>query len=127
MKIRGRSVVGAFLIVGVAAVLVLTAYAYTIATGKFTAVAMDTSTPRTINTGLTHIRSLTIVADIRGMPPQVLYTQDQIQGDRPGRFLNQTQSKWATGLAINSGGSFTLSHEIFKRPGANYYWEARGD
>ena len=127
MKTQRRLAAGVILALGVVAALVLTAYAYTIATGKFTAVAMDTPTPRTINTGLTHIRSLTIVADIRGMPPQVLYTQDQIQGDRPGRFLNQTQSKWAAGLVINSDGSFTANHEIFKRPGATYYWEARGD
>jgi hypothetical protein len=127
MKIQRRLAAGVLLMLGVAAGLVLTAYAATIVTGRFTAVAMDTPTVRTIDTGLTHIRSLTILVDVRGMPPQVIYTQDQLQADRPGRFLNQTQSKWATGLAINPGGSFTLNHEIFKRPGANYYWEARGD
>lgn len=111
----------------VAAVLAVRVYAYAIVTGKFTAVAMDTPTARTVNTGLTHIRSLTIVVDVRSMPPQVIFATDQIQADSPGRFLNQTQSKWATGLTINRDGSFTLSHEIFKRPGATYYWEARGD
>lgn len=127
MKIQSRSAVGALLVFGVAAGLVLTAYGYTIATGKFAVASKATAGVRTIDTGLTHIRALTIVVDDRRMPPQVLYTQDQLQADRPGCFLNQTQSKWETGVTINPSGSFTLTHEIFKRPGASYYWEARGD
>jgi hypothetical protein len=127
MSIPRRSFAAILLVGGIVGGLALAAYGYSIATGKFTVVSKAAAGVRTIRSGLSHIRSLTIVLDDKRMPPQILTTQDQIQGDRPGRFLNQTQSKWETGLVINPDGSFTLSHDIFKRPGATYYWEARGD
>lgn len=111
-------------VLGLAGLLVMTAHAYSVVTGKFVAVAMDTSTPRTINTGLTHVRSLTIVLFDPRSPAVTAYTTDQIQADRPGAFLND--KKWDKGLAI-TGGQFTMNHALFKRPGVSYYWEARGD
>ena len=109
---------------GLAGLLVMTANAYSVVTGKFVAVAMDTSTPRTIDTGLTHVRSLTIVLFDPRSPAVTAYTTDQIQADRPGAFLNDR--KWDKGLTI-VGGTFTVSNALFKRPGIAYYWEARGD
>ncbi len=98
-----------------------------IATGKYTAVNMDTSTPRTSHSGLTHIRSLTVFNPVvaTGDPGGVAYTTDQLQADTPGAFIYDGAQQ-ALGLAI-SGGSFTLTHKAFNRAGQTYYWEARGD
>lgn len=99
-----------------------------IATGKFTAMNMDTTTPRTVVTGLTHIRSLTVFNPITGVgdPGGVAFTTDQYQGDTPGAFIfNDGQQ--VIGLTINNDGSFTASHKAFQRTGQTYYWEARGD
>ncbi|MBN1771622.1 MAG: hypothetical protein JXB32_10190 [Deltaproteobacteria bacterium] len=98
-----------------------------IVTGKFTAVNMDTSTPRTIDTGMTHIRALTIVNPITaaGDFGGVVYTTDQLQADTPGAFLYDGAHQ-VLGLTI-VGGMFTLNHKAFQRTGQTYYWEARGD
>ena len=98
-----------------------------IATGKFTAVNMDTTTPRTINTGLSNIRSLTILnpSTVTGEFGGLAYTTDQLQGDVPGAFVYDGAHQ-AVGLAITAG-SFTINHKAFQRAGQTYYWEARGD
>lgn len=122
-----KSKAAAWMLLGalsLAGFLVMTAHAYSVATGKFVAVAMDTSAARTIDTGLTHVRSLTIVVFDPRSPGVVAYTTDQIQAERPGFFLNDR--KWDKGLSI-AGGTFTVNHALFKRPGITYYWEARGD
>ncbi len=111
---------------GVLAVFVLTAAAGRVVTGKFTAVAFDTSHVRTVNTGLTYVRVLRICVDDPRRPAEIAYTTDQIQAMHPGRFVCQT--RWLTGLALTSGsGSFTLNHAMFNRPGVTSYWEALGD
>ncbi len=69
---------------GLLAVLVLTAYARTVVTGKFTALAVDTTASRTINTGLTDIRVLRIYVYDPRRPAEIAYTTDKIQADRPG-------------------------------------------
>ena len=113
-------------ILGVAALLVLFAQAGSVATGKFTAVAMDTPTVRTIRTGLAHVRSLKIYVRVPSSSiAEIASTTDQIQGDTPGAFIYQ--GKWQRGLAFNSDGSFTASNALFKRPGVTFYWEAFGD
>ena len=125
---RQRKIItGAFFVaLGVLTVLVLTAHARTVVTGKFTALAVDTTAPRTINTGLTNIRVLRICVDDPRRPAEIAYTTDQIQAMHPGRFVYQT--RWLKGLALTSrSGSFTLNHAIFNRPGVTYYWEALGD
>jgi len=109
---------------GIIGFVVLSAYGLTVVTGKFTALAVDTAAPRTVNTGLTHLRVLRIYVYAPRRPAEIAYTTDQIQADQPGGFLCQT--RWLKGLAI-TGGSFTLSHAMFKRPGVTYYWEALGD
>ncbi len=98
-----------------------------IATGKFVAMNTDTTAPRTINSGLTHIRSLTILNPIAtsGDFGGVAYTTDQLQADAPGAFVYDGAHQ-ALGLTI-TGGSFSLTHKAFQRVGQNYYWEARGD
>lgn len=124
---NGKKIAGAlYVAMGVLGILVLTAYARTVATGKFTALAIDTTTPRTVNTGLTHIRVLRIYVYDPKRPAEIAYTTDQIQGDRPGVFLCQT--RWLSGVSMDSrSGSFTLTHAMFSRPGVTYYWEALGD
>ena len=113
-------------ILGVAALLVLFAQAGSVATGKFTAVAMDTPTVRTIRTGLTNVRSLKIYVRVPSSSiAEIASTTDQIQGDMPGAFIYQ--GKWQRGLALNSDGSFTASNALFKRSGVTLYWEAFGD
>jgi hypothetical protein len=112
-------------VLGLAALLVLSAQAVSVATGKFTAVAMDTPTVRTINTGLSNVRSLKIYVRVPSSSvAEIASTTDQIQGDQPGAFIYQ--GKWQRGLSI-TGGSFTASNALFKRPGVTFYWEAFGD
>jgi hypothetical protein len=106
--------------------LVLSAYARSVATGKFTAVAVDTPTARTIAPGLTHVRSLKIFVRVpTSSIAEIASTTDQIQADLPGSFIYQ--GKWQRGLTINPDGSFTASNALFKRPGVTFYWEAFGD
>lgn len=108
----------------VMSLMIQTAMAVTVVTGKFTVVMMDTSTPRTINTGMHNIRVLRIYIYDPRRPAGIVYTTDQLQSDHPGVFLYQ--DKWLTGLTI-VGGTFTASHAMFSRPGISYYWEALGD
>jgi hypothetical protein len=98
-----------------------------IVTGKFTVVMMDTTNPRTINTGMTNIRALQIVNPITaaGEFGGVAYTTDQLQQDVPGAFVYNGAYQ-AVGLPI-VGGTFTLNHRAFQQVGQTYYWEARGD
>jgi hypothetical protein len=126
MRTRKAAAWALLLALSVAGVLVTAAQARAVATGKFTAVAMDTPTARTINTGLTNIRSLRIYVRVRSSSiAEVAATTDQIQGDVPGAFIYQ--NRWERGLTINAGGSFTATHAMFKRPGVTFYWEAFGD
>lgn len=116
----------ALFVLGAAALLVLSVQAVSVATGKFTAVAMDTPTVRTIVTGLTHVRSLKIYARVPSSSiAEIASTTDQIQADLPGSFIYQ--GKWQRGLTINPDGSFTASNALFKRPGVTFYWKAFGD
>jgi hypothetical protein len=108
----------------VAGLFVMNAHALCVVTGRFRVMMLDTSTPRTINTGLTNVRSLRIYVYSPRGPVEVAYTTDQIQSDMPGAFLNK--DKWDTGLPI-VGGQFTLNHPMFKRGGTTLYWEALGD
>ncbi len=113
-------------VLGVTALLVLSAQAVSVATGKFTAVAMDTPTLRTIRTGLTHVRSLKIYIRVpTSSVAETVSTTDQIQADLPGSFIYQ--GRWQRGLTIGPDGSFTVSNDLFKRPGVTFYWEAFGD
>jgi len=108
----------------VMSLMIQTTMAVTVVNGKFKVLIMDTSAPRTINTGLLNIRVLRIYIYDPPRPAGVVYTNDQLQSDHPGCFLYQ--EKWLTGLNIVSG-TFTLNHAMFKTPGVTYYWEAIGD
>jgi hypothetical protein len=126
MSHRRALIRAALSVLVLAALLVLSAQAASVATGKFTAVAMDTPTPRTIRTGLTHVRSLKIYVRVpTSSVAETASTTDQIQGDLPGSFIYQ--GRWLRGLTINPDGSFTASNDMFKRPGVTFYWEAFGD
>lgn len=126
MSPQRSSIRVALSVLGLAALLVLSAQAVSVATGKFTAVAMDTAAVRTIDTGLTHVRSLKIFVRVpTSSIAEIASTTDQIQADAPGSFIHQ--GKWQRGLTINSDGSFTASNALFKRSGVTFYWEAFGD
>ncbi len=124
MRHRRGTVSISLIALGLTGFVVLSAYGYSVATGKFTVGAIASAAPRTIDTGLSHVRSILIIVRVPKSAVQRAYTTDQIQGDMPGTFLNG--DKWEKGLSI-SGGSFTLSHAMFKLPRATYYWEAHGD
>lgn len=124
MKIKKLAAWTLLMALGMSCLMVMSARATSVVTGKFVGVMMDTRTPRTINTGLTNLRVLRIYVYDPARPAEIAYTTDQLQSDRPGAFLCQT--KWLTGLTI-VGGTFTASHIMFSRPGISYYWEALGD
>jgi len=116
----------ALFVLGLSVLLVISAQAVSVATGKFDALAMDTTGPRLIRTGLSHIRVLKIYVHLPKSPvAEITSTSDQIQGDMPGAFIYQ--GKWQKGLVINLDGSFVTNNPLFLRRGATFYWEAFGD
>ncbi len=124
MKIKRSVAFCVFMVLVISFFMVMSVGATTVATGKFTTAASDARTSRTIATGLTNILVLRIYVYDPPRPAEIACTSDQLQTDRPGAFICQT--KWLNGIRI-VGGTFTVSHAMFFRPGVTYYWEALGN
>ncbi len=124
MKIKKFVAFCVFMALGISCFMVSSAQATSVVTGKFVGAKMDTRAHRTIDTGLTNLRVLRIYVYDPPRPAEIAYTTDQLQSNRPGAFLCQT--KWLNGIFI-VGGTFTISHAMFYRPGISYYWEALGN
>jgi len=101
-----------------------------IVTGRYLAIAedvVDDQAAMRVTTGLTHIKSLTIVGPMDSNQVKVLvaYTTDEMQGVEPGMF--QLNDRKTSGIILADGGVFIVYHLRLLRPGKMYYWEARGD
>jgi len=78
-----------------------------------------------VNTGLTALKSLTIVEVAARGPSSMAYTTNVIQtGLGQGTFVNG--GKKDQGVAIE-GATFTVTNPDFNVNGTTYHWEGRGD
>ncbi|MBN1774402.1 MAG: hypothetical protein JXB32_24290 [Deltaproteobacteria bacterium] len=90
-----------------------------VATGTYT----GSGSAKTVNTGLANIRGLHIIRPKSGKS-MIAYTVDVLPGIAGvGAFMQNSTP--ATGIAIQSGGVFVVSHTNWIVNGEKYAWEAR--